>query len=191
MSWRATVRHGACEAPAGLALLQDLLNTRGITVQAQDLLARPEEAQRWVTEALTTWSRVSRLPSPVLLLSSTDVGALRRLRATFENVVLARGRQEEPEGTLLPANIPVSLVPDADGWVRMIPTGRGTRWLASALWTEALLAQQTGLWPRLKLCRNRHCRAAYFDTSYRNSVPWHEAVTCADTAIVRRLAQHR
>ena len=166
--------------------MQDLLNTRATTVQGPDLLARPDDAQRWLTEALTTWSRVSGLPSPVLLLSSTDVSALRRLRATFESALLTRRRQEEPHNALRPADVPVSLVPDADGWVRMVPTGRGTRWLASALWTEALLAQQTGLWPRLKLCRNLDCRAAYFDTSHRNSALCHDPVTCGDTTIVRR-----
>ena len=144
MSWRASARHGVREAPAGLALVQDLLNTRATMTYGPDLLDMPDDAQRWLTEALVTWSRVAGLPAPVLLLSSTDLRSLRRLRTTFENVVLAGGRNTEPDGALPPADVPVSLVPDADGWVRIVPTGRGTRWLASALWAEALLAQQAG-----------------------------------------------
>ena len=143
MSWKASARHGVREAPAGLALVQELLNTRATMSYGPDLLAMPDDAQRWLTEALSTWSRVSGLPAPVLLLSSTDMRSLRRLRTTFENVVLAGGRNQ-PDGALPPADVPVSLVPDADGWVRIVPTGRGTRWLASALWAEALLAQQAG-----------------------------------------------
>jgi hypothetical protein len=85
--------------------------------------------------------------------------SLRRLRTTFENVILAGGRNTEPDGALPPADVPVSLVPDSDGWVRIVPTGRGTRWLASALWAETLLAQQAGMWQRLKLCHNADCRA--------------------------------
>jgi hypothetical protein len=145
MSWKASARHGVREAPAGLALLQDLVNTRGTMSYAPDLLGAADDAQRWLTDALGTWSRVAGLPAPVILLSSTDLRSLRRLRATFEGVILAGGRNPEPDGALPPADVPVSLVPDADGWVRMVPSGRGTRWLASALWAEALLAQQAGL----------------------------------------------
>jgi predicted RNA-binding Zn ribbon-like protein len=191
MSWKASSRHGVREAPAGLALVQDLLNTRATMSYGPDLLALPDDAQRWLSEALSTWSRTSGLPAPVLLLSSTDMRSLRRLRTTFENVVLAGGRNQEPDGALPPADVPVSLVPDSDGWVRIVPTGRGTRWLASALWAEALLAQQAGLWPRLKLCHNVDCRAAFFDTSRNNSGVWHDVSTCGNTANLRAFRERK
>jgi predicted RNA-binding Zn ribbon-like protein len=186
----ASARHGVREAPAGLALLQELLNTRAPMSYGTDLLLGADDAQRWLTEALGTWSRVSGLPSPTLLLSSTDLRSLRRLRNTFENVILA-GAHHEPDGALPPADVPVSLVPDADGWVRMVPTGRGTRWLASALWSEALLSQQAGLWPRLKLCHNADCRAAFFDTSRNNSGVWHDVSTCGNTANLRAFRERK
>ena len=191
MSWRASARHGVREAPAGLGLVQDLLNTRATMSFDPDLLALPDDAQRWVTEALATWTRGTGLPAPVLLLSTSEVRALRRLRATFENVVLAGGRNQEPDGALPPADVQVSLVPDSDGWVRIVPAGRGTRWLASALWTEALLAQQAGLWPRLKLCHNAECRAAFFDTSRNNSGVWHDVSTCGNTANLRAFRERK
>lgn len=191
MSWKASARHGVREAPAGLALVQDLLNTRATMTYGSDLLATPDDAQRWLTDALATWSRVSGLPAPVLLLSSTDMRSLRRLRTTFETVILAGGRQALNDGALPPADVPVSLVPDVDGWVRMVPTGRGTRWLASALWAESLLAQQAGLWQRLKLCHNADCRAAFFDTSRNNSGVWHDVSTCGNTANLRAFRERR
>ena len=191
MSWKASARHGVREAPAGLALVQELLNTRPNMSYGPDLLALPDDAQRWLTDALNTWSRVSGLPAPVLLLSSTDLRSLRRLRTTFEMVVLAGGRAAGHDGALPPADVPVSLVPDAEGWVRMVPTGRGTRWLASALWAEALLAQQAGLWQRLKLCHNADCRAAFFDTSRNNSGVWHDVSTCGNTANLRAFRERR
>jgi len=77
MSWRASARHGVREAPAGLALVQDLLNTRATMSYGPDLLVLPDDAQRWLSEALTTWSRTSGLPAPVLLLTSTDMRSLR------------------------------------------------------------------------------------------------------------------
>lgn len=186
----ASARHGVREAPAGLALLQDLLNTRVPMSYGGDLLVNPDDAQRWLTEALATWSRASGLPAPTLLISSTDLRSLRRLRSTFENVILAGG-SHEMDGALPPADVPVSLVPDADGWVRIVPTGRGVRWLASALWAEALLAQQAGVWPRLKLCNNAECRAAFFDTSRNNSGVWHDVSTCGNTANLRAFRERR
>jgi predicted RNA-binding Zn ribbon-like protein len=192
MSWKASARHGVREAPAGLALLQDLLNTRATMSYAPDLLGNPDDAQRWLSDALATWSRVSALPAPVLLLSSSDMRSLRRLRSTFEGVILAgTGRESGQEGSLPPADVPVTLVPESDGWVRIVPAGRGTRWLASALWAEALLAQQAGLWPRLKLCNNVECRAAFFDTSRNNSGVWHDVSTCGNTANLRAFRERR
>ena len=155
-----------------------------------DLLALPDDAQLWLTDAVATWSRVSGLPAPVLLLSSTDMRSLRRLRSTFENVIRSGGRNQL-DGALPPADVPVSLVPDVDGWVRIVPTGRGTRWLASALWAEALLAQQAGLWVRLKLCHNGDCRAAFFDTSRNNSGVWHDVSTCGNTANLRAFRERK
>ncbi|GIF26977.1 putative RNA-binding Zn ribbon-like protein [Actinoplanes tereljensis] len=190
MSWMASARHGVREAPAGLALVQELLNTRTTMHYGSDLLLSADDAQRWLTEAITTWSRVSGLPGPTLLISSSDLRSLRRLRTTFENVILAAGA-DNLDGALPPADVPVSLVPDADGWVRMVPTGRGTRWLASALWAEALLAQQAGLWPRLKLCHNGDCRAAFFDTSRNNSGVWHDVSTCGNTANLRAFRERK
>ncbi|MFC7529369.1 CGNR zinc finger domain-containing protein [Actinoplanes sp. GCM10030250] len=190
MSWKASARHGVREAPGGFALVQELLNTRTAMAYGPDLLGAAEDAQWWVTEALGTWSRVSGLPAPTLLLSATDLRSLRRLRTAFENVVLA-GANPEPDGALPPADVQVSLVPAADGWVRLVPTGRGTRWLASALWAEALLAQQAGLWPRLKLCHNAACRAAFFDTSRNNSGVWHDVSTCGNTANLRAFRERR
>src|SRR5690242_15213690 len=97
MSWKASARHGVREAPAGLALVQEMLNTRApMSSYGPDLLVQPDDAQRWLTDALATWSRVSGLPAPTLLLSSTDMRSLRRLRTTFENVILAGGRHQQP-----------------------------------------------------------------------------------------------
>ncbi|GLW32209.1 CGNR zinc finger domain-containing protein [Actinoplanes regularis] len=190
MSWKASARHGVREAPGGFALVQELLNTRSAMSYGPDLLGTVEDAQWWVTDALATWSRTSGLPAPTLLLSATDLRSMRRLRSAFEQVVLAVANQEPP-GALPPADVPVNLAPDAAGWVRVVPTGRGTRWLASALWAEALLAQQAGLWPRLKLCHNTVCRAAFFDTSRNNSGVWHDVSTCGNTANLRAFRERR
>ena len=191
MSWKASARHGVREAPGGFALVQELLNTRPAMAHGADLLNTVDDAQWWVTDALGVWAHVSGLPGPTLLLSAGDLRSMRRLRAAFEYVVLA-GSNPEPAGALLPpADVQVSLVPDGAGWVRVVPAGRGVRWLASALWAEALLAQQAGFWPRLKLCNNPACRAAFFDTSRNNSGVWHDVSTCGNTANLRAFRERR
>ncbi|HWS33269.1 MAG TPA: CGNR zinc finger domain-containing protein [Actinoplanes sp.] len=190
MSWKASARHGVREAPNGFALVQELLNTRPAMSYAPDLLASNDDAQWWVTETLALWSRVSGLPAPTLLLTAADLRSMRRLRGALEQVVVA-GPRPEQDDSMPPADVQVSLVPDGTGWVRVVPTGRGVRWLASALWAEALLAQQAGLWPRLKLCNNQACRAAFFDTSRNNSGVWHDVSTCGNTANLRAFRERR
>ena len=46
----ASARHGVREAPAGLALVQELLNTRATMHYGADLLLLADDAQRWLTE---------------------------------------------------------------------------------------------------------------------------------------------
>lgn len=191
MSWTASARFRVREAPDGLALVQDLLNTRPMMRYAVDLLGTVEDAHQWLTEAVATWSMVQGLPAPDLTPSVTDLRALRRLRSTFEEAILAAGADSFGPGAPPPADVPVSLAPDPDGTVRMVPTGRGARWVASAVWSEALLAQQAGTWPRLKLCHNAQCRLSFYDTSRNNSGVWHDVSTCGNSANLRAFRQRR
>lgn len=60
MSWTATVRYGTAPAPEGLAFAQDLMNTISAgKPRTADLLADPAEAQTWLDQALTEWSRIT------------------------------------------------------------------------------------------------------------------------------------
>ena len=63
--------------------------------------------------------------------------------------------------------------------------------MASALWSEALLAQQAGTWSRLKLCHNAQCRTAFYDTSRNNSGVWHDVSTCGNSANLRAFRERR
>lgn len=191
MAWTASARYRVREAPDGLALVQDLLNTRPMMRYAADLLATADDAHRWLTEAVAAWSVVQGLPAPDLTPSPADLRTLRRLRSSFEEALLTDGPDDLERGAPPPADVPVSLAPDPDGRVRMVPTGRGARWVASAVWSEALLAQQAGTWPRLKLCHNVQCRLAFYDTSRNNSGIWHDVSTCGNSANLRAFRQRR
>ena len=47
---------------------------------------------------------------------------------------------------------------------------------------SGLLAQQTGAWSRLKLCRESGCRSAFYDTSRNGSGVWHNVRSCGNIA---------
>ncbi|MFJ9031977.1 CGNR zinc finger domain-containing protein [Streptomyces sp. NPDC102274] len=200
MSWVASERYRVRQAPAGLALVQELINTRAIRDYAPDLLADREAAERWLTGAAGEWARVHGLGSPDCALSPSDPRALRDLRDSFERLltttVPASGTDPAPGAASRPAPSPgrgvtVRLAPDERGQVQLLPVGRGRGWLESALWSETLLAQRAGTWPRLKICRNGECRSAFYDTSRNNSGVWHDVRICGNAVNLRASRQRK
>ncbi|MFE4827743.1 CGNR zinc finger domain-containing protein [Streptomyces sp. NPDC056672] len=190
MSWAASDRYRVRQAPDGLALVQELVNTRAIQQYAPDLLADRESAEEWLTDAAEEWARVRGLDAPDCTLSASDPRTLRDLRAAFAEMIAAAG-SDAPGSDRTGHGVPVRLAPDAQGQVRMIPVGRGPQWLESALWSETLLAQQAGLWPRLKLCRSVACGSAFYDTSRNNSGVWHDVRICGNAVNLRASRERR
>ncbi|MFD7898199.1 CGNR zinc finger domain-containing protein [Streptomyces sp. NPDC059743] len=198
MSWTASNRYRLRQAPEGLALVQDLINTRAIQQYAPDLLAGRESAEEWLTGAAEEWARVRGLNAPDCSLSAPDPQALRDLRSAFEALIAAAGSDtpEDAPGSDrtdhdIDHDVTVRLAPDSQGQVRMVPVGRGPQWLESALWSETLLAQRAGVWSRLKLCRNIGCRSAFYDTSRNNSGVWHDVRVCGNAANLRASRERR
>jgi hypothetical protein len=173
----STSRFQLDPAPGGLFLVQDLVNTRGITTYGvRDLLATVEDAQRWTSTTLVRWQDVSGAEGGIGPVAARDLPALRRLRTDVERLLAAEGPT---------ASAPAGLALGPDGRVRLQPRGTGVRWLASAVWGEVLLAQRDGAWPRLKVCRNPVCPCAFHDGSRNNSRVWHDVRTCGNVANLR------
>ncbi|MFE4534717.1 CGNR zinc finger domain-containing protein [Streptomyces scopuliridis] len=190
MSWVASERYRVRQAPAGLALVQELINTRAIREYAPDLLAERETAEQWLTGAAGEWARIHGLDAPDCALSPSDPRALRGLRESFERLLTttAPASGKDPGAAPRPVSgrgVAVRLAPDEAGQVRLLPVGRGRGWLESALWSETLLAQRAGTWPRLKICRNSACASAFYDTSRNNSGVWHDVRICGNAANLR------
>jgi predicted RNA-binding Zn ribbon-like protein len=178
MPMSATSRFRLEAAPGGLFLVQDLVNTRGIPAYGvRDLLDTVKDAQRWTSTTVASWREVSGATGTVGPLSSADLPGLRRLRADVESLL-----QGEPADRMAASS---SLAVDTSGRVRLQPPGTGTRWLASAVWGEVLLAQRDGQWDRLKVCRNPLCPCAFHDASRNNSRVWHDVRTCGNAANLR------
>ncbi|MEU3769610.1 CGNR zinc finger domain-containing protein [Amycolatopsis keratiniphila] len=183
MSWTATDRYRLRTAPSGLALVQDFLNTKAIKTYGLDLLSDADLARPWAAEALAEWSRARDSEAPEISLGPGDLRALRDLRASFVSLV---DGEDADLGKPVRADLALR-----DGVVRLFPSGTGRQWLASALWTETLLAQQAGIWSRLKLCRLDGCRSAFYDVSRNNSGVWHDVRTCGNVANLRAARERK
>lgn len=176
--WSASQRYGITPAPGGLALVQDFLNTRGIAGYGPDLLADIALARDWARGAVRNWSVARGVDLPPPALAVADLTRLRALRDTIDALVggAATGRRSA---------VPASLVVSDAGAVRLVPSGTGWRWLASALWAEILLSQHADTWRRVKRCRNHRCGSTFYDRSKNNSGVWHDVKTCGNAANLR------
>jgi predicted RNA-binding Zn ribbon-like protein len=178
-SWAASERFGIAMAPGGVALVQDFLNTKAIE-DHPDLLADPTSAQSWVTHAVRAWSTTRGDDVHPPSLNPADVTRLRALRATIAGLITG-----DVSGSPGIGSVPASFALSDQGEVRLEPAGSSWRWLASALWGEILLSQQTGTWRRLKQCHNPDCRSTFYDRSKNNSGVWHSVKVCGNAANLR------
>ncbi|WP_329459639.1 CGNR zinc finger domain-containing protein [Streptomyces sp. NBC_01497] len=185
MSWMATGRYRLRQAPGGLALVQDLVNTKGIQAYRPDLLATPESASAWLADAVQAWAgeRDTNAPEDVSHITADDLPRLRELRAAVDALLPAGTGARQPVEDIPSTRI--RLTPGPEGRVAVVPVGSGAAWAASAVWSEILLAQLDGAWSRLKLCRNEDCASAFYDTSRNNSGVWHDVRTCGNAANLR------
>jgi predicted RNA-binding Zn ribbon-like protein len=191
----ATSRYGLREAPAGLTIVQDFLNTRAIVGHGADLLADRDVASSWARATIQRWAADRGIDPPALSLSPADLRHLRELRGAFELMVGGPeygGPERDAttdgdgaiDGAAVAAPVAATLIPGA-GNVTLAPSGTGWRWLASALWIETYRSQQNGTWPRLKRCRNTQCGSTFYDGSRNNSGVWHDVRTCGNVANLR------
>lgn len=178
--WPATDRYRLRVAPSGLALVQDLINTRAIGDYGPDLLLDGAAASAWAADAVSAWSQVSGLPAPPMVLTDRDAGRLRALRGALRALIL----DERGSGDTQP-DAAADFGLSAAGQVQLVPRGTGAQWLASAAWTEVLLSQHASTWQRLKCCREPACGSAFYDHSRNNSGVWHDVKTCGNRANLR------
>ena len=181
----ATTRYGLAQAPGGLALVQDVVNTRAADRPRQaDLLhGNVRVTQDWFADLAHAWSAATDAPTTELPpLSRTDLPGIRNLRETLTRVL----RRDEATGaTAALATTSVRLELTSDGTAHLAPGGSAAQWLTGVVLGEILRAQATGVWRRLKVCRNVACSGAFYDLSKNNSRVWHDAHRCGNIANLR------
>lgn len=191
MTWPATERYFPTAVPGGLGLVQDLLNTAasGGSPDA-DLLEDVAAAQDWVFVALPAWAEKTGRTAVRLTLTEQDLPKLRQLREQLRRALVSRcGTTSGETARYTSCALQVSLHGDAE--LTTEPEGEGWRWLTSAILCEALLAQTTGEWRRLKICRNERCATAFYDRSRNNCGVWHSTRGCGNAANLRASRQRR
>ncbi|MHA3701103.1 CGNR zinc finger domain-containing protein [Jatrophihabitans sp. YIM 134969] len=176
---RSTARLGLDAAPAGLCVVQDLLNTAAMTMApVPDLLADRQSAQAWLDASLRTWAEHTGATTPDITVGPRDLAALRQLRDSLRSSLTREGNADRTH----PVDVQISV---ADGHVRHAPRGDGARAVASLVHLETLLASHTGTLRRLKTCQNPACGAAFYDHSRNATRVWHDMKTCGNTMNLR------
>jgi hypothetical protein len=181
VSSTASDRVGVAPAPGGLSAVQDFVNTGAADLP--DLLADPATAQGWFSSILA--ERGEDDQHPPVVFTERDLEKLVELRSRLREALRDGVEDEESTGWIVPVGVTVGLRQAPDGTVVAIPQGTGWRHVTSLLLTESLLAQQQGLWSRLKICRNPVCRTAFYDRSRNHSGVWHDVLVCGNAVNLR------
>lgn len=187
----ATERFRLSAAPGGLALVQEVLNTRKTAKCGGDLLAEDATGVDWLRMTVRGWAEQLGDTTPPGEPDGGDLAPVRDLRTRLVEAIEARNASPDDGGPSV--RVPAELLVSADGGVRLGPPPAASwgEWLESAVWGEVLLAQRGGTWPRLKLCREPLCASAFYDLSRNNSGVWHDVKVCGNAANLRASRQRR
>jgi predicted RNA-binding Zn ribbon-like protein len=166
----ATERYGIAFAPGALALVQDFVNTKSIGSTSPDLLDDLESANAWL-------AAVDHHGTPPTLVTR-DLRRLRTVRTEMEALIAGNGSAAGG-----PADARFDL--DDDGRPVLSPSGAGWKWVRAALLCDVHVALLSDTWPRLRLCRNPGCQAAFYDRSKNNSAVWHDLKMCGNAINLR------
>lgn len=171
----ATHRYGRLPAPAGLALVEDFLNTRG-DGDASDLLRNPTTASDWVGTALDGWAVEMGTAVPALELIEGDLPRACSLRDQLQDA-LALGWMDPTHTSSGPGEFRFG-----SNGITWNPAATGWRGLFGLVLGEVFLAHRDGTWKRLKVCAEESCRVAFYDRTWDNRERFHNGRTCQRAA---------
>jgi predicted RNA-binding Zn ribbon-like protein len=186
--WYPDAEAEAKPAPGPLLLVQAFVNTLDLE-NGSDLLADPETATAWLTEA----GLLSAGAPP----TQGDLELARNVRASIRSLIESnlQERQTTPElaplRELADAHHPQLGVTD-DGHLKLENPRRED--LRDGLFELLLIirtAQEDGTWRRLKICANSECQWAYYDRSRNQHGNWCSMAVCGNRIKNRELRARR
>ncbi len=170
--------HGA--APPPLRLVEDLINTRSIEFDTDEL---------GTADAVAAWLRARDLLRRAEQVTPAEHRRVLRMREGLRALIAANHGEVDPPALAdlaaladaLPVVLDVTTQPP-----RLVPARPGAVDHALATMLIAVArAVDNGTWSRLKVCREPACRWAYYDHSRNRSRAWCSMATCGNRAKAR------
>lgn len=166
-------------APSGLGFV----NTRHLAApRGIDPLGDARLAQAWLDSASQRHRPAAVIATgsqpQAIVLAHRDLPGLRDARRALADLIATNRDSAD-----LVAAVTVRV--GTDGVAAVEPRGRPKDRVLAILLVEVWLAQQTGTWKRLKICRNDHCAVVFYDRSPAASAVWHSAKRCGNAPNLR------
>jgi predicted RNA-binding Zn ribbon-like protein len=171
-------------APGDLWLLQELVNTRDITPNT-DELADVASLRAWLT------ARSLLDGAEAASLGPGDLARLTAFREALRAMLRANhGEPIDPEAAALveaeSERAPLRVRIDAEGGARLEPSGRGLDRVIARLLAAIAAGDSEGSWRRLKVCADDICAWAFYDVSRNVSRAWCSMAVCGNRNKARR-----
>jgi predicted RNA-binding Zn ribbon-like protein len=118
---------------------------------------------------------------------SSALERARLVREALRELLYANNRhalEDDPWATLRAAADAAELSIDF-ARPALVPRARGVDGLIGDVLITAFMAMTDGTWPRLKACRNHHCRWAFYDYSKNRSASWCSMQICGNRTKTR------
>ena len=149
--------------------------------------------------ALLRWIEAAGLGGDgELRVTDADAAVARELRAALVSLLLGHVGVEEREGALADAEdhlrraaslYPLVAVVTESG-CELVPSQDGVPGAFGSLFAALSQATASGLWPRMKMCRNMPCHVSFLDKT-RNSAGLYCSAACSSQVSMRSYRQRQ
>jgi predicted RNA-binding Zn ribbon-like protein len=183
------MQDAAGKAAADLVL--GFVNTRPTGNGEPERLTDAPGLRRWIHEAGLGGHEN-------LLVTDADAAVARELRAALAALMLGHVGVDEHEGALADAEdhlrraaalYPLVAVVTGGG-CELLPSQRGVPGVFGSLFAAMSQVTASGLWPRMKMCRNLPCHVSFLDKT-RNSAGLYCSAACSSQVSMRSFRQRQ
>jgi predicted RNA-binding Zn ribbon-like protein len=170
-------------------LILGFVNTRPTGNGAPELMGDAQGLRHWVQEAGVGGGNDLRV-------TDADAAVARELRGALVTLLLSHVGVEEHEGALAEAEAhlrrtaelyPLIAVVTESG-TEMAPSQHGVPGAFGSLFVALAQTTASGLWPRMKMCRNLPCHVSFLDKT-RNSGGLYCSAACSSQVSMRSYRQ--
>jgi predicted RNA-binding Zn ribbon-like protein len=178
------------DAPGELATLRAFVNTLDIEA-GTDSLGTPDGLEEWMR------AHGLLVTGEGLVVDEAEVRRVAGVREAFRELILANNDAHRPDPgaaralDAAAARARLRLTVTSDGGARLECDTGGVDGALGRLLIIAYRAMETGVWSRLKACRNDRCRWAFYDHSRNHSGHWCDMAVCGNRSKVKAYRTRR